>query len=1429
MNQPHSFAGSLLARLSLFTRGTSLPRRPRKHQRATSRFQPTLEMLEHRCLLSVLTWTGSGVNDLWSNPGNWVGGASPFFVPADGDDVVIPETAGSAEVLFDVSVIGGGVIINSLTSDEPFRVIGDTLSLDGAGPFQFNRTVTLSAGQIAGTGTTTAMNGGLIWSGGTLGGVGITNANAGITLTGSPQLINHTLNNHVATTYNGVNSNFFGIGGGTFNNLATASFTIEGNDDVPGGTFNNLGTFIKRAGASGDGITRFTGFFNNSGTVDVQSGTLDLEGGGTHTGDFDFTGAIFEVKGGTQNFNSGSDLTGTTFGAAGGTYLVVGTFRFPNADIVSNGATIVLSGPSSQIINHTTGGNGIANFSTNTAAGNFTIQNGRNLTTSGAFSNAGIVSIGSSSMFNTTGNYSQSAGTTTLAGGALAASPAVNLNGGALVGSGIVSGNLVNGGQVSPGASPGLITINGNYSQTGALNIELNGSGAGSLYDQLNVNGTVSLGGTFNPTLGFASVIGDAFTIIDNNLSDVVSGTFSGLPEASIITLGGCPFRLNYNAGTGNDVVLTHINERPYNVGFSISPTTLNESQSATLSDGSFGDCDLSQTHAVTINWGDGSTPDTLNLAAGVLSFGPVSHTYTDDPTGSPDEFTVTVTVTDSHPESGSNTATVTVNNVAPTATLSNNGPVVSTIPATVSFSNQLDPSSADTTAGFHFAFSCTNGDLSGATYASSGTSSSTTCTYNDGPSTHTVRARIIDKDDGFSENTSDVTVTVPQLSISNASVMEGTGNSVDAVFTVSLSTASSVAITVNFETADGTANAPADYAATNGTLTFSPGATSMTVTVPVAGDSLHEATETFFVNLSGATNATIADGEGLGTITDDDPPPMIQIADVTVTEGTGGAVDAVFTVSLSAASGLTVTVNFATFNATAIAPADYGASSGSLSFAPGETTKTIAVAVAGDNIDEPTEVFCVKLSGAADASIADSLGVAFVLDDDPPPILSINDVSVTEGNSGTVNAVFTVNLSAPHTQTVTVKFATASGTASLSTDYTAVTGTLSFSPGQTTKSVTVPVKGDTLFEPNETFFVNLTSPTNAPLADSQGKGTITNDDPAPPSLSIADVSVTEGNSGTVNAVFTVTLSAASTQTVTVKFASANGTAVSTADYVSKTGTLTFNPGVTSQTITVVVNGDTLHEAAETFLVNLTSPTNAILADGQGVGTIEDNDLTPSITITDVTVTEGTGTTVNAVFTVKLSVASGRTTTVDFTTTNDTATAPGDYSIAAGTLSFPAGVTTKTITVPVVGDAIDEANETFFVDLSNASGATLADNQGKGTITDNDLPPSMKISDAATNESACCAVFTVSLSAPSGQTVSVNFATANGSALAPTDYRATSGTLSFAPGETTKLILVEIIDDLLAEASETFSVNLTGALNAVLSDGIGLGQILNDD
>jgi probable HAF family extracellular repeat protein len=348
---------------------------------------------------------------------------------------------------------------------------------------------------------------------------------------------------------------------------------------------------------------------------------------------------------------------------------------------------------------------------------------------------------------------------------------------------------------------------------------------------------------------------------------------------------------------------------------------------------------------------------------------------------------------------------------------------------------------------------------------------------------------------------------------------------------------------------------------------------------------------------------------------------------------------------------------------------------------------------------------------------------------------------------------------------------------------------------------------------------------------DSGGFLLVPTGEQSPPLLTINDVTVTEGHTGTQAASFTVTLSSASTQAVTVAYNTANGYASAGSDYQAISDTLTFAPGETSKTITVLVIGDRLPEPNETFAVNLSSPTNALIADDQGIGTILDDE--PRMDIGSATVAEGNSGTRAANFIVFLSAASTESVTVAYGTAYGSATAGGDYQAASGTLTFAPGETSKTITVQVIGDRLPEPNETFDVYLNNPTNAWFIQNQAVGTILDDE--PRISIGDVTKAEGkkgqTTLFTFTVTLSMAYDQPVTMSFATANGTAkTSDSDYIAKSGTLTFAPGETTKTITIEVKGDSKREANETFYLDLFGnSSNSLVTKSRGVGTILNDN
>jgi chitinase len=678
-------------------------------------------------------------------------------------------------------------------------------------------------------------------------------------------------------------------------------------------------------------------------------------------------------------------------------------------------------------------------------------------------------------------------------------------------------------------------------------------------------------------------------------------------------------------------------------------------------------------------------------------------------------------------------------------------------------------------------------------------------------------------------------------VSVSDVSAPEGDAGSAPASFVVSLSSASSDTVTVRHVTTDGTATAPADYSSTSGQVTFAPGETSKTVDVPVRGDRTDEDDETFSVDLSDPTNATIGDGHAVGTIVDDDPAPAVSLSGGSVTEGDAGTSTLSFTATLDAPSGKRVTVGYATSDGSAHQPEDYTSRTGTLTFEPGETTQRIDVSVAGDTRHEGDETVAVDLSSPANASLGTAHALGTILNDDAQPALSIADASVTEGDT---QLQLVVSLSAPSGLPVSVQYATADGTAVAPADYAAASGTLNFAPGETSHTVSVAVKADALDELDETFGVHLSNPVEATIARADAAGTIRDDDP-PPALSVAGGTIGEGDTSSRPLTFTVQLSVASGRPVTVDFHTADGTAEAPADYTATSGTLTFAPGVTTRTVDVAVTGDTLDEGDETFTLVLAAPSGATLQDAAATGTIQDDDALPTLSVGDASVVEGgsavlavpaapslRGAAAALVFAIELPVATSQPVTVHFATADGTAVAPADYQATSGDVTFAPGQTVKTVAVAVNDDQIDENDETLALELSAPVNATLDRSRATGTIQDDDAPPALSIADVRVPEGSAglsTASLAVSLSAPSGKTISVPYTTADGTALAPGDYHATSGTLVLAPGQASAQVDVQIVGDVVDEDDQTFLVRLGTPVAATVNRGEATATIVDDD
>ena len=728
-----------------------------------------------------------------------------------------------------------------------------------------------------------------------------------------------------------------------------------------------------------------------------------------------------------------------------------------------------------------------------------------------------------------------------------------------------------------------------------------------------------------------------------------------------------------------------------------------------------------------------------------------------------------------------------------------------------------------------------------------------TTLTFNPGETAKSVGVSILD--DALDENTEHFSLILNNASggtisdgsgaasifdndplptvaiLAFANVNETNGGVPQNDMPVTLSTASGREVQVSWATRDGTAIAPGDYPTRSGVLTFGPGVTQLWARFAYVGDTICEANESFFIDLSAPVNSTLANAVGqVQILNDDGAPGAVQLSAPTYSAGEAAG-SAILTVTRQPGSCGAVGVSYATSNGTATAGLDYQAATGTLSWALTDVApKTFAVTLLNDTADEPNETVNVALSAPTGGATLGSPATATltIVDDDAPPTLAVNDCTVTEGHAGSVNCTFTVSLAPASGLAVTVNYATLDGSAVAPGDYSSTSGSLTFTAGQTSKTVHVPVIGDTLDESHETFTLNLSGAANATIGDGQGLGTITDDD-APPTLAVNDCTVTEGNAGSVNCTFMVSLAPASGLAVTVNYATLDGSAVAPGDYSSTSGSLTFTAGQTSKTVHVPVIGDTLDETHETFTLNLSGAANATIGDGQGLGTITDDDGGGTVQFAAAAsqAPESTGT---IVLTVTRTAGAASGVTVAFAVTGGTATGGGvDYTLASGVLTFDANVASQEIPVVLVNDMLDELDETLQITLSNPGGGATLGSPTVHTLTilDDDTAPAGTLQFTAASltvdegvDPEVCA--SVSRTGGSNGAVSVHFSTAAGTATPGSDYVTTGVDLTWTNGDATpKSGCALLLDDTTDEPSEVFQLELSEP-----TGGASLGTIV---
>jgi chitinase len=344
-----------------------------------------------------------------------------------------------------------------------------------------------------------------------------------------------------------------------------------------------------------------------------------------------------------------------------------------------------------------------------------------------------------------------------------------------------------------------------------------------------------------------------------------------------------------------------------------------------------------------------------------------------------------------------------------------------------------------------------------------------------------------------------------PQALVLDAELAEGNSGTSPMTFQIGLAVPTTVPVTVSYSTVNGTGIAGTDYTAVTGTVTIPPGGTLVGVPVSVIGNTATQADRAFTLKLTAVTNAALANSTATGTIFDDDGghvpvsrPPGLYISDVYVIRGTNpsSGPGAVYRVFLDKPSASTISVHYATAAVTAVAVRDYTSSSGTLTFAPGETSKVLIVPIFGAAGTALTVSFKTTLTSPVNSYVSDAVGTTYLLANAGQPQLFVRDASVAEGTSGTTPMNFTVELAAPSALPVTVNYATSDGTAKTANgDYVAASGSVTIAAGQLSATVAVNVNGNALLQANRAFTLTLTTVSGAWLVDTTATGTILDDD----------------------------------------------------------------------------------------------------------------------------------------------------------------------------------------------------------------------------------------------------------------------------------------------------------------------------------------------
>ena len=732
------------------------------------------------------------------------------------------------------------------------------------------------------------------------------------------------------------------------------------------------------------------------------------------------------------------------------------------------------------------------------------------------------------------------------------------------------------------------------------------------------------------------------------------------------------------------------------------------------------------------------------------------------------------------------------------------------------------------------------------------------TVSFADGDSSETVTINVsgdntVEADEAFTVTLSAPTNTVIGTASANGAIQnddgtvsitadsavkaEGDAGTTAYTFTVTRTDDTSGIATVNYAVTSAAADT-ADFGGSlpTGTVTFADGDTSETVTINVSGDNAIEADEVFTVTLSTPSNAVIGTSSANGTIQNDDGGVAIAATSAVKVEGDAGTTAYTFTVTRSGNTSGIATINYAVTSAVANA-ADFGGSlpTGMVTFADGDTSETITINVSGDNSVETDEEFTVTLNTPVNAVIGTASANGTIQNDDSSVSIAVDSAVKAEGDSSTTAYTFTVTRTGSTLGAASANYAVTSAAAD-GVDFggSLPTGTVTFADGDASETITVNVSGDNTVEADEAFTVTLNAPVNTVLGTASANGTIQNDD-ATVSIAVDSAVKPEGDTGTTAYTFTVTRADSTSGVTTVNYA-VTSAAADAADFGGSlpTGTVTFADGDASETITVNVSGDNTVEADEAFTVTLNAPVNTVIGTASANGTIQNDDATVSIAVDSAVKPEGdTGTTAYT-FTVTRADSTSGVTTVNYAVTSAAANA-ADFggSLPTGTVTFADGDASETITVNVSGDNTVEADEAFTVTLNTPVNTVIGTASVNGTIQNDDATVSIAADSAVKaegNSGTTAYTFTVTRTDNTSGITTVNYAVTSAAADAA-DFGGSlpTGTVTFADGDASETITVNVSSDNSVEADEAFTVTLSSPNNAVIGTASANGTIQNDD